>query len=87
MNIPKNLLVAINNLCSGSEVKVLLAALTYDSNKMSTAQMQKVTGITKPNNYFRVRKQLLNLGYLIIDDDGMHVNADKILSDYTLLTN
>ncbi len=87
MSITKSLLVAINNLCSGSEVKVLLAVLAYDSNKMSTSQMQAATGITKPNNYFRVRKQLLNLGYLVIDDCGMHVNIDKILSDYALLTN
>ena len=87
MTISKDLIAAINNLCAGSEVKVLLTVLAYDSNKMSTAQMQKVTGITKPNNYFRVRKQLLNLGYLTIDDSGMHVNADKILSDYALLTN
>lgn len=82
MTISKDLLVAINNLCTGSEVKVLLTVLAHDSTTLSTAQMQKATGITKPNNYFRVRKQLLNLGYLIIDDNGMHVNADKILLDY-----
>ena len=86
MTISKDLLVAINNLCTGSEVKVLLTVLTHDTT-LSTAQMQAATGITKPNNYFRVRKQLVNLGYLIINDSGMHVNADKILSDYTLLTN
>lgn len=87
MNISKDLLVAINNLCTGSEVKVLLAVLAHDSAAMSTAQMQEATGITKPNNYFKVRKQLLNLSYLIIDDSGMHVNTDKILADYALLTN
>lgn len=87
MRISKELLIAINNLCSGSEVKVLLAVLAYDSNKISTAQMQKITGITKPNNYFRVRKQLLNLGYLTMNDGAMQVNTDKILTDYTLLTN
>lgn len=87
MTISKDLLIAINNLCAGSEVKVLLVVLAHDSNKMSTAEMQAATGITKPNNYFRVRKQLLNLGYLIIDDSGMHVNVNKILSDYALLTN
>lgn len=86
MNISKDLLVAINNLCTGSEVKVLLTILAHDTT-LSTAQMQAATGITKPNNYFRVRKQLLNLGYLIIDDSGMYVDDDKILSDYTLLTN
>ena len=86
MTISKDLLVAINNLCSGSEVKVLLVVLAHGST-LSTTQMQAATGITKSNNYFRVRKQLLNLNYLIIDGSGMHVNADKILSDYTLLTN
>lgn len=86
MNISKDLLVAINNLCTGSEVKVLLTVLAHDTT-LSTTQMQKATGITKPNNYFRVRKQLINLDYLIIDDSGMYVNVDKILSDYTLLTN
>ncbi len=87
MTISKDLLVAINNLCAGSEIKVLLTVLAHDPITLSTAQMQKATGITKPNNYFRVRKQLLNLGYLIIDDSGMHVNINKILADYTLLTN
>ena len=87
MNISKDLLVAINNLCTGSEVKVLLAVLTHDAAEMSTTQMQEATGITKPNNYFKVRKQLLNLSYLIIDDSGMYVNTDKILDDYALLTN
>lgn len=85
MNISKDLLVAINNLCTGSEVKVLLAVLAHDAAEMSTAQMQAVTGITKPNNYFKVRKQLLNLDYLIIDDKGLHINAEKILSDYDKL--
>lgn len=86
MQISTELLVAINSLCSGSEVKVLLAVLAHDSNKMSAAQMQKVTGITKPNNYFRIRKKLLDLGYLIMDDNCMHVNTDKIIADYTNMT-
>jgi hypothetical protein len=86
MTLTKDLLIAMNNLCAGSEIKVLLAVLSHDCT-LSTAQMQAATGITKPNNYFRVRRQLLNLGYLTIDDRGMHVNTDKILSDYALLTN
>ena len=85
MNISKNLLIAINNLCAGSEIKVLLTVLANEPTTLSTSQMQKMTGITKPNNYFRVRKQLLNIGYLIIDDSGMHVNIDKILADYAKL--
>lgn len=85
MTITKGILAAVNNLCTGSEVKVLLAALVYDPATLSTAQMQKITGITKSNNYFRVRKQLLNLGYLTMDDSGMRVNTDKILEDYAKL--
>ena len=85
MTITKDILVAVNNLCTGSEVKVLLAALAYDPATLSTSQMQKITGITKPNNYFRVRKQLLNLGYLTMDNGCMHVNTDKILEDYSKL--
>lgn len=87
MSISTNLISAINNLCAGSETKVLLTVLCNSPCKMSTSKMQAATGITKPNNYFRVRKQLLNLGYLIIDNNGMQVNTDKILSDYALLTN
>ena len=86
MKITKDILVAINNLCTGSEVKVLLAVLAYDPVTLSTTQMQNITGITKPNNYFRVRKQLLNLGYLTIDDSVMDVNTDKILEDYSKLS-
>lgn len=85
MTISKDLLVAMNNLCSGSEVKVLLAILAHGPI-LSTVQMQKATGITKPNNYFRVRKQLVDLNYLTIDNRGMHVNVDKILYDYAQLT-
>jgi hypothetical protein len=86
ITISKDLAVAINNLCSGSEVKVLLSVLGFGAAKPSTIQMQKLTGISQANNYFRVRKQLVDLGYLIIDENGMHVNADKILSDYAKLT-
>lgn len=86
ITISKDLAVAINNLCSGSEVKVLLSVLVFGAAKPSTIQMQKLTGISHPNNYFRVRKQLVDLGYLIIDEDGIHINVDKLLSDYAKLT-
>lgn len=86
MTISKDLASAINNLCSGSEVKVLLAVLSY-GGASSTAQMQAASGITKSNNYFRTRKQLIERGYLIMSENGVHVNSEKILSDYSLLTN
>lgn len=86
MNVSLDLLAAMNNLCSGSEIKILLVVLECESMTLTTSQMLKLTGITKPNNYFRTRKQLINLGYLIIKDDHMSVNYYKILKDYEKLS-
>lgn len=77
-----DVLVAINHLCTYTEYKILFAAEFYGGVIPTFAQIQRITGITKPNNYFRARKQLINLGYLIIDDKGMRVNVYKILKDY-----
>lgn len=74
--------IAINHLCTYTESKILFAVAYYEGIIPTFAEIQRVTGITKPNNYFRSRKQLLNLGYLIIDGDGMYINEDKILHDY-----
>ena len=82
-----DLLIAINHLCTYTEYKILFAASYFDGADPSFTDIQRITGITKSNNYFRSRKQLINLGYLIIDESGMHVNTDKILNDYALLTN
>jgi hypothetical protein len=82
--IPKDLFVAINNVFSGSEAKVLLTLLGYKNEQMSTKNILEIAGITQANNYFRTRKQLVDLDYLIVDNEGMHVNTDKILSDYPL---
>lgn len=80
--IPFDLLVAINHMCTYVEYKILLAAIHYAGSNPTFAQIKEVTGITQPNNYFRTRKQLVCLGYLIIDDNGMRINADKILNDF-----
>ena len=82
-----DLLIAINHLCTYTEYKILFAVSYFDGVNPSFEDIKKLTGITKSNNYFRSRKQLINLGYLIIDESGMHVNTDKILNDYALLTN
>jgi hypothetical protein len=87
LTIPVNLLEAIHHMCTYSESKILLATMCYGDASPTSTKIGKLTGIAPSNNYFKVRKQLLNLGYLILDDDGIHVNTDKILSDYTLLTN
>ena len=84
--VPINLLTAINHLCTYAESKVLLATIYCGADAPTSVQMGNITGIKPSNNYFRTRKQLLDLGYLVIGPDGMHVNADKILEDYTKLT-
>lgn len=82
ITISSTLLEAINHLCNYREIKILLATLCYDGRTPTSTQMSKMTGIVPPNNYFRARKQLIDMGYLILDDSGMHINVEKILSDY-----
>jgi hypothetical protein len=85
LTITTDLLEAIHHLCTYNESKILLAAMHHTDGVLTSTQIGKMTGLTPPNNYFKVRKQLLNLDYLIIDNNGMRVNIDKILSDYAKL--
>ena len=87
MTISIDLLKAINHLCTYVESKILFAAMHYDGTIPTFVQIKNLTGITQPNNYFRTRKKLIDRGYLIINDNGMCANTDKILADYALLTN
>jgi hypothetical protein len=82
MTISIELLRAINHLCTYIEAKILLAAMHYDDVRPTFAQIQQLTGIPHSNNYFKVRKQLIDSGYLFIDDNGVHVNTNAILKDY-----
>jgi hypothetical protein len=82
MNISIDLLTAINHLCTYVEFKILLAAIHYAGSNPTFAEIQHITGITQPNNYFRARKQLIDIGYLTIDENGMHVNTSAIINDY-----
>lgn len=78
--------IAINHLCTYTESKILFAAGYCEGAVPTFEEIQRLTGITKSNNYFRSRKQLINLGYLIIDNNEMRIDKDKILNDYALLT-
>jgi hypothetical protein len=82
MTISIELLSAINHLCTYIEAKILLASMHYNGTKPTFAQIQQLTGIPHSNNYFRVRKQLIDRDYLFIDDNGVYINADAILKDY-----
>lgn len=82
---PSELFSAINNQLSGNEAKVLLTLLGCKGDgsfSPSTAYMQKMTGITKPNNYYKTRKQLEDKGYIQVDENGnIYVDTQKILAN------
>jgi hypothetical protein len=43
--------------------------------------MQKMTGITKPNNYYKTRKQLEDKGYIQVDENGnIYIDTQRIIS-------
>lgn len=82
---PSELFSAINNQLSGNEAKVLLTLLGCKGDgsfSPSTAYMQKMTGITKPNNYYKTRKQLEDKGYIQVDENGnIYIDTQKILTN------
>ena len=82
---PSELLSAINNLLSGNEAKVLLVLLGCKGDgsfSPSTVYMQKMTGITQPNNYYKTRKQLEKKGYIKTDEEGnIYIDTQKILNN------
>ena len=84
--IPSDLFVAINNIFNGNEAKILLTLLGCkgDGSFSPSAQyIQKMTGITQPNNYYKIRKQLETKGYIETDEQGnLYINSTKILKQY-----
>lgn len=82
---PNELLAAINNLLSGNEAKVLLVLLGCKGDgsfSPSTVYMQKMTGITQPNNYYKTRKNLEKKGYITTDEKGnIYIDTQKIISE------
>jgi hypothetical protein len=43
-----------------------------------------MTGITKPNNYYKTRKQLEDKGYIKVDEKGnIYIDTQKIIDEYT----
>ena len=83
---PSDLFAAINTLFSGNESKLLLTLLGCKGDgsfSPSTTYMQKMTGISKPNNYFKIRKQLEDKGYIQIDKEGnLYINTKQIMKQY-----
>ena len=49
----------------------------------SLTYMQKMAGITQPNNYYKIRKQLESKGYIEMDKQGnLYIDTKKILDQY-----
>lgn len=84
--IPSNLFAAVNTLCNGNEAKILFTLLGCkgDGSFSPSAQyVQKMSGITKPNNYYKTRKQLEDKGYLSTDEQGnLYISTTDILNKY-----
>ena len=81
---PSDLFAAINQICNGNEAKVLLTLIGCKGDgsfSPSTAYIQKMAGITQPNNYYRIRKQLETRGLLTIDKEGnLYIDTQAIMA-------
>lgn len=83
---PTDIFAAINNIFNGNEAKVMLTLLGCKGDgsfSPSLTYMQKMAGIAKPNNYYKIRKQLETKGYIEIDKQGnLYIDTKKILDQY-----
>lgn len=82
---PRELLQAINNLCTYNEQKLLLTLLGCKGDgsfSPSTEYILGMSGITKPNHYYAARKNLEERNYIEVKDGAIHVSTERILDDY-----
>lgn len=83
---PTELFAAINTIFNGNEAKVMLTLLGCKGDgsfSPSLPYMQKMAGITQPNNYYKIRKQLESKGYIEMDKQGnLYIDTKKILDQY-----
>jgi hypothetical protein len=81
---PNDLFSAINTIFSGSEAIVLLAWLGCKGDGSfapNISYILKLTGISKAENYYRVKRDLVNSPYVEEDEEGnIHVDTAKIIS-------
>lgn len=81
---PNDLFSAVNTIFSGSEAIVLLAWLGCKGDgsfSPNISYILKLTGISKPENYYRVKRNLVNSPYIEEDEDGnIHIDTTKIIS-------
>ena len=81
---PNDLFAAINSIFSGNEAIVLLTWLGCKGDGSFTPNISyvlKMTGISKPENYYRIKRDLANSPYVEEDEDGnLHINTDLIIN-------
>lgn len=85
---PNELFAAVNHLFNGNEAKIMLALLgcTGDGSFSPSAKyMLQMTGISKRENYFRARKQLIDKGYIQVTEGALYIDTGKVLEDYRSL--
>jgi hypothetical protein len=84
VSFPSDLFAAINQICNGNEAKVLLTLLGCKGDgsfSPSTAYVQRMSGITQPNNYYRARKSLEKKGLIRTDEKGnLYINTQNIVA-------
>ena len=82
---PTDLFVAINNLCTGNEAKVLLTLLGCKGDGSfapSTQHMLTATGISKANHFHSTRKSLKDKNFIEEQDGDIYINTTKIIEEY-----
>lgn len=82
---PTDLFIAINNLCTGNEAKILLTLLACKGDgsfSPNIQYMQNMTGISKPNNFYAIRKTLTDKKYIEEQDGDIYINTEYILKKY-----
>ena len=84
VSYPSDLFAAINQICNGNEAKILLTLLGCKGDGSfapSSAYVQRMSGITQPSNYYKIRAQLEKKGLIQVSSDGsIHIDTKKILA-------
>lgn len=80
---PNDLFSAVNTIFSGNEAIVLLSWLGCKGDgsfSPNISYILKLTGISKPENYYRVKRDLVNSPYIEEDEYGnIHIDTTKII--------
>ena len=84
VSYPSELFSAINQICNGNEAKILLTLLGCKGDGSfapSSAYVQRMSGITQPSNYYKIRAQLEKKGLIQIASDGsIHIDTQRIVA-------